>query len=202
RVRTCRTSCAACSNSTISVAAGMFSQAAMGRPRSRSSRPAPRSTSPCAPARRWPRKASPRVWCPCPTAPRATDRLPSIAGPLRLGGPLLDPLAGVSVASNRALAEQGLAGLAPAVVRVLIGGGVPALIGRTVARLGAGAPAVDAEALLDRFTFHYGWINRHEEMQTRAYPGVAEGLAQLHALGLKLAVVTNKPREATIELLT
>jgi len=79
---------------------------------------------------------------------------------------------------------------------------VPALIGRTVARLGAGAPAVDAEALLDRFTFHYGWINRHEEMQTRAYPGVAEGLAQLHALGLKLAVVTNKPRQATVELLT
>ncbi|TLZ24181.1 MAG: phosphoglycolate phosphatase [Gammaproteobacteria bacterium] len=119
-----------------------------------------------------------------------------------LDGTLLDTAADISVALNRALAEQGLPELAPAVVRVLIGGGVPALIGRTVARLGAGAPAVDAEALLDRFTFHYGWINRHEEMQTRAYPGVAEGLAQLHALGLKLAVVTNKPRQATIELLT
>src|SRR5438128_4406823 len=41
-------------------------------------------------------------------------------------------------------------------------------------------------------------------VQTCALPisGVAEGLAQLHALGLKLAVVTNKPRQATIELLT
>jgi phosphoglycolate phosphatase len=119
-----------------------------------------------------------------------------------LDGTLLDTAADISVALNRALAEQGLPGLAPAVVRVLIGGGVPTLIGRTVARLGAGAAAVDAGALLDRFTFHYGWINRHEEMQTRAYPGVAEGLAGLHALGLKLAVVTNKPRQATIDLLT
>jgi phosphoglycolate phosphatase len=119
-----------------------------------------------------------------------------------LDGTLLDTAADISVALNRALAEQGLPGLAPAVVRVLIGGGVPTLIGRTVARLGAGAAAVDTEALLDRFTFHYGWINRHEEMQTRAYPGVAEGLAGLHALGLKLAVVTNKPRQATIDLLT
>jgi phosphoglycolate phosphatase len=118
-----------------------------------------------------------------------------------LDGTLLDTAADISVALNRALAEQGLPGLAPAVVRVLIGGGVPTLIGRTVARLGAGAAAVDTEALLDRFTFHYGWINRHEEMQTRAYPGVAEGLAGLHALGLKLAVVTNKPRQATIDLL-
>jgi phosphoglycolate phosphatase len=118
-----------------------------------------------------------------------------------LDGTLLDTATDISVALNRALAEQGLPELAPAVVRVFIGGGVPTLIGRTVARLGAGAAAVDAEALLDRFTFHYGWINRHEEMQTRAYPGVAEGLAGLHALGLKLAVVTNKPRQATIDLL-
>src|SRR5437763_17215979 len=81
-----------------------------------------------------------------------------------LDGTLLDTAADIGVALNRALAEQGLPELAPAVVRVLIGGGLPALIGRTVARLGAGAAAVDAEALLDRFTLHYGWINRHEEM--------------------------------------
>ncbi len=119
-----------------------------------------------------------------------------------LDGTLLDTAADISVALNRALAEQRLPELALSQVRALIGGGVPALIERAVARLGADAAAVDAEALLDRFTVHYRWINQHEEMQTRAYPGVAEGLAELHALGLKLAIVTNKPRQATIELLT
>ena len=119
-----------------------------------------------------------------------------------LDGTLLDTAGDISVALNRALAEQRLPELALTRVRALIGGGVPALIERAVARLGAGAAAADTAALLARFTFHYERLHGLGEMQTRAYPGVAEGLAELRALGLKLAVVTNKPRQAAIDLLT
>ncbi len=118
-----------------------------------------------------------------------------------LDGTLLDTAADISVALNRALAEQKLRELPPAEVRALIGGGVPALIERAVARLGADAAAADAAVLLARFTFHYERTLQLEQIQTRAYPGVADGLAELRALGLSLAVATNKPRQAAIDLL-
>lgn len=121
---------------------------------------------------------------------------------LDLDGTLLDTAADISVALNRALAEQRLPELALTQVRALIGGGVPALIERAVAQLGADAAAADAAVLLARFTFHYERILQLGPIRTRAYPGVAEGLAKLRALGLRLAVVTNKPRQAAIDLLT
>jgi len=119
-----------------------------------------------------------------------------------LDGTLLDTAADISVALNRALAEQRLATLPAAEVRVLIGRGVPTLIERAVARLGAAGQSSDAALLLQRFHFHYERIHELGEMQTRVYPGVTAGLKGLHALGLRLAVVTNKPKKAAIGLLT
>jgi phosphoglycolate phosphatase len=127
------------------------------------------------------------------------------AGPVRavlfdLDGTLLDTAADISTALNRALGEQLAGQLLPAEVRTLIGGGVPALIERALARLPGGESA-DAPRLLERFLFHYEQIERSGEMQTHAYPGVARGLAELHSLGLKVAVVTNKPARMSIDLL-
>jgi phosphoglycolate phosphatase len=85
---------------------------------------------------------------------------------------------------------------------VLIGRGVPGLIERAVARLAAAGESADAGLLLERFHFHYERIHELDEIQTRVYPGVAAGLAELHALGLSLAVVTNKPKKAAVGLLT
>jgi phosphoglycolate phosphatase len=118
-----------------------------------------------------------------------------------LDGTLLDTVADISVALNRALAEQKLASLPAAEVRVLIGRGVATLIERALARLGA-AGECDAARLVERFHFHYERIHGLDEIQTRVYPGVIAGLAQLHALGLGLAVVTNKPQKAAVDLLT
>lgn len=118
-----------------------------------------------------------------------------------LDGTLLDTVADISVALNSALAEEGLAGLSEAEVRTMIGRGVPTLIQRAVARLGAAAGSSNAELLLERFHFHYERIHARDEIQTRVYPGVADGLAGLRAMGLRLAVVTNKPQKAAVELL-
>jgi phosphoglycolate phosphatase len=119
-----------------------------------------------------------------------------------LDGTLLDTVADISLALNRALAEHRLASLPAAQVRVLIGRGVPTLIERALARLGAAGESSDTARLVERFHFHYERIHELDEIQTRVYPGVMAGLAELHALGLGLAVVTNKPKKAAVDLLT
>jgi phosphoglycolate phosphatase len=119
-----------------------------------------------------------------------------------LDGTLLDTVADISSALNRALAEQSLPPLPQSVVRTLIGGGVTALVERAAARLAAAGEAPDAGRLLGRFSFHYARLTERGESQTRVYPGVAAGLGGLHALGLPLAVVTNKPKQLSIDLLS
>jgi len=118
-----------------------------------------------------------------------------------LDGTLLDTVADISAALNRALIEQRATTLPESEVRTLIGRGVPVLIERTLSRVPGGAPE-DARRLHERFDFHYEQIQHSGAMQTRPYPGVAHGLAELHALGCKIAVVTNKPARVSIELLS
>jgi len=84
-----------------------------------------------------------------------------------LDGTLLDTAADISLALNRALAEQRLTSLPEAQVRVLIGRGVPGLIERAVARLAAAGESADAGLLLERFHFHYERIHELDEIQTR-----------------------------------
>jgi len=119
-----------------------------------------------------------------------------------LDGTLLDTVADITVALNCALAEQNLRTLAGSEVRGLIGRGAPTLIARALECIGAAGKATDATLLLDRFQHHYERVHEHGEIQTRAYRGVAWGLAELHAQGFMLAVVTNKSRSIAVELLT
>jgi phosphoglycolate phosphatase len=118
-----------------------------------------------------------------------------------LDGTLLDTVADVSSALNRALAEQLAATLPQAEVRTLIGRGVPTMIERALARIPGGESA-HAGRLIERYEFHYGQIQRSGKMHTRAYPGVARGLAELHSCGLRIAVVTNKAASVSLELLS
>jgi phosphoglycolate phosphatase len=120
---------------------------------------------------------------------------------LDLDGTLLDTVEDVTVALNRATAEQQLATLTTAHVRDLIGRGVPTLIARAVARLGVAMDPAAQATLMERYNFHYGWLHFHNEDNARVYPGVAAGLGKLHALGLRLAVVTNKQRHFAVGLL-
>ncbi|HEY4750533.1 MAG TPA: phosphoglycolate phosphatase [Steroidobacteraceae bacterium] len=117
------------------------------------------------------------------------------AGPLRailfdLDGTLLDTAADITSALNSALADQQLGSFSEAQVREMIGRGVPTLIERALARLAAAQRSVDLARLLER-----------GEYQARVYPGVAQGLSALFARGLKLAVVTNKRKQAAVSLL-
>jgi phosphoglycolate phosphatase len=118
-----------------------------------------------------------------------------------LDGTLLDTVADISAALNSALTELLAVTLPESEVLTLVGRGVSSLIERALARVPGGGSANPAR-LLERFHFHYEQIERSGTMRTRPYPGVARGLAELHALGLKIAVVTNKPAKVSMDLLS
>jgi phosphoglycolate phosphatase len=118
-----------------------------------------------------------------------------------LDGTLLDTVEDITLALNRALTEAHLATLATDQVRDLIGRGVPTLITRAIKRLGATVDPVAQASLLERFYFHYGRLHMLDECNASVYPGVAEGLGELHRLGLRLAVVTNKQKHFAVDLL-
>ena len=114
-----------------------------------------------------------------------------------LDGTLVDSACEIVAALNRALEEMGLAGLEPKTVEALIGRGVRALVERAL-QLTEGGALIDVNRAVERFEAHYA-----QTIATEAalYPGVIEGLRRMKAAGLPLAVVTNKPRFFTLQLL-
>jgi len=117
-----------------------------------------------------------------------------------LDGTLVDTVADITCALNGALSEQQLGRLSESEARRLIGRGVPLLIERAVARLAPQRP-VDTAQLLKRYEVHYDALYAQGELRARVFPGVAQGLAQLHGAGYRLAVVTNKFGAAAQKLL-
>jgi phosphoglycolate phosphatase len=120
---------------------------------------------------------------------------------LDLDGTLLDTVGAITTGLNQALAEQRLGPLPQAQVREMIGRGGPILITRALLRLGVAMDEAGQAALLQRYLEHYEQVEAGVEHSARAYPGASEGLAQLHRLGLRLAVVTNKPQRIASGLL-
>ncbi|MFE1599912.1 phosphoglycolate phosphatase [Methylobacterium sp. ID0610] len=111
---------------------------------------------------------------------------------LDLDGTLVDSVRDLMDALNAVLRDEGLPPVDPAQTRAMVGDGARKLIERALQAMG-GNPA-RAPDLLPRFLAHYEPIaSRH----TRPYPGVVETLRSLTGAGFALAVVTNKPAQAT-----
>ncbi len=110
-----------------------------------------------------------------------------------LDGTLLDTIHDLAAAVNALLAEEGYEPLAKDELRAMVGKGMANLVQRALARAGGVPPAAidDAtlRAALGRYQERYAAVLGRE---TRPYPGMAEGLARLAAMGFPLAVVTNK----------
>lgn len=116
---------------------------------------------------------------------------------LDLDGTLLDTIVDLAAASNAMLAELGLAQRSQAEIHSFVGKGMAVLVERCLTHGAPPAPELLAAGIA-AFQRHYTALNGHA---TRIYPGVIEGLAALRALGLPLAVVTNKPAAFTGPLL-
>lgn len=113
-----------------------------------------------------------------------------------LDGTLIDSALDLRDAVNALLVEEGLRQVDLDEVKSMIGDGAAKLVERAI--LATGGDLSRLPALVARFLQIYEANASHH---TRAYPGVEETLAGLRRLGLPLAVVTNKPYAATIEIL-
>lgn len=113
-----------------------------------------------------------------------------------LDGTLIHSLPDLTVAINHILAEEGRAPLTDAELGPMVGDGAHTLVERAFAARG-GLPG-DVAPLLKRFLDFY---EAHATVLTRPFPEVVDTLARLKARGVLLAVCTNKPTAATLEIL-
>lgn len=104
-----------------------------------------------------------------------------------LDGTLIDSRLDLANSVNATRAEMGKPPLEHAVVFSYVGNGAPVLIRKA---MGPEASEEEAKHALEFFLAYY---RDHAVDETRLYPGVRESLDQLHAAGMQLAVLTNKP---------
>lgn len=107
-----------------------------------------------------------------------------------LDGTLADTADDLIGALNVLLTREGLAPVALADGRPLVGAGARALIERGFACRGAPLEPMRADALVRDFLTHY---EAHIADESRLFPGVLAALDRFRAAGFRLAVCTNKP---------
>lgn len=114
-----------------------------------------------------------------------------------LDGTLADTAPDIALALNHALVAIGRASIEPAVVRRMIGDGARNLIRRALAATGGG----DAALVEQVYPSYVGFYAEHPCQATRPFPGVEAALDELAALGVRLAICTNKPERVSRALL-
>jgi phosphoglycolate phosphatase len=110
-----------------------------------------------------------------------------------LDGTLIDSKMDLVHSVNAMLRETGRAELPAELIASYVGHGAPQLIAST---LGTAAPDEDRRKGLEIFLKHY---HAKKLEQTRAYPGVLEGLRNLAPI--PMAVLSNKPAKLSMEIL-
>ncbi len=106
-----------------------------------------------------------------------------------LDGTLLDTLADLTASTNAALAAFGFPPRSLEQIRQVVGNGAANQLRKSLPE----DARVDFDALLAFYKDHY---RAHCNEATKPYPGVPEALDALKALGVKQAVVSNKPDPA------
>ena len=118
-----------------------------------------------------------------------------------LDGTLVDSAPDLQAAMNRMLAQIGRQELSVEAITGMIGDGVPKLVERALEATG-GIPNGDSVEELARSVGDFAdEYNGHGAESTKPYPGVPETLAKLREAGFSMAVCTNKPQAATMEIL-
>jgi len=102
-----------------------------------------------------------------------------------LDGTLIDSREDLSIAVNLMRKDFGLEELSVETITSYVGNGTRKLVERSLA-----GTCVDIELAIQLMKQHY---LEHLTDRTTLYEGVSEGLAELHAWGVPLSVITNKP---------
>ena len=111
-----------------------------------------------------------------------------------MDGTLLDTLADMVSAVNHILSAHGWPQRTTEEVRAFVGNGARRLMERAV------PPDVTGGAFEAVLAEYREWYQAHNCVDTAPYPGIPALLDALAAAGVKTAVVSNKPDEATKEL--
>ena len=117
-----------------------------------------------------------------------------------LDGTLLDTLEDLSAAVTHALELRGMPILTIDAYRGMVGHGVRNLVQRALEASLAVMPGINrtSDTLVDSTLADFkDYYQAHIDVHTRPYPGIPELLADLHARGILLAVVSNKFQEGT-----
>ena len=124
------------------------------------------------------------------------------AAMIDLDGTMVNTLGDFDLALNGMLAEQQWPRVECSFIERMIGKGSPHLVRQTLLHLGLGRDGAVDDALYERaHTCYQQHYNRINGRASHLYPGVKEGVEQLHAAGLRLACITNKPTEHATALL-
>ena len=109
-----------------------------------------------------------------------------------LDGTLADTAVDIRESLVRALESEDLPPIDLASVRLMIGGGPRLLVRRALERLGV----EDEAGLVERLTRgFYTEYKRQDNRQTRLFDGAESTLRQLHELGVRVGLCSNKPDE-------
>ena len=111
-----------------------------------------------------------------------------------LDGTLVDSQRDMTAAVNATRAWMGLGPLPAEDVSRYVGNGAPVLVQRAL-------PDAGQEDWSRGLKYFLEYYREHMLDSTRLYPGVREALDQLHAAGVPLAVLTNKPIRFTLQML-
>ena len=115
-----------------------------------------------------------------------------------LDGTLLDTLADLAAACNEALHRHGCARLSQDEIKTYIGYGARQLVESAVRVSRPTWPDEKIEPVYRTYREIYG---RDWHVQTSIYPGIESLLNDLKAAGIKLAVLSNKPHENTLQVI-
>ena len=115
---------------------------------------------------------------------------------LDLDGTLVDSLPGIAASLNRSLTAHGLLGHSDAAIRSFVGNGMLTLI-RRAAPTGADPDLLASLARFFKADYEVSWPRG-----TTAYPGVPKILSDFQLDGHPLAVLSNKPHDFTVEMVS
>ncbi|OQY08251.1 MAG: HAD family hydrolase [Desulfobacteraceae bacterium 4572_123] len=114
-----------------------------------------------------------------------------------LDGTLIDTLEDLSQATNRVLESRGFQPHDIDVYRYFVGDGVKKLIERALPKEQRNETVINA--CVAEFSKDYG---RNSMVKTKPYKGIRELLDKLAARDLKLAILSNKPHDLTVRIVT
>lgn len=115
-----------------------------------------------------------------------------------LDGTLVDTVADIAAAFDRALEPYGVGPLSPAEGALMMGEGLSGFFWRALVAKRLGLPADEASAALERFVTTYA---EAPVRRSHLYPGIPELLDDVRRSGARMAVCTNKVERISRDIL-